>query len=97
MSNHRAWTPQICHRGQAAQLRPTVTSAQDLVLRHLRTQEEIDTVQGLRAHIDLSMHSVLDPLFLVHEKKETRWASPLRSNAGAGLSGRFGLCQCVSV
>jgi hypothetical protein len=96
MSTYRAWTLQVCHRGQAASLRPPAPSAQDLLLRHLRTQQEIDSVQGLRGHIDLSMHCALDPLFLVHEKKETRSASRLRSNAGARPSGPFAPCPCGS-
>jgi len=95
MSTHRAWTPQVGHRGPSAQVRAPALS-QDLVLRHLRTQQEIDSVQGLRGHIDLSMHSALDPLFLVHEKKETNSASRLRSNAGATPSGPFAPCPCGS-
>jgi hypothetical protein len=68
----------------------------DLVLRHLRTHEDIEKVRALRGRIDLAMHSALDPLFDVHEKKETRWASRSLSNVGARSSGRFGLSQCVS-
>ena len=72
MNNHRAWaSPFHCE----AQAHLPVASSQDLVLRHLRTHEDIHQVQALRGHIDLAMHSALDPLFHIHEKKETKWAS----------------------
>jgi hypothetical protein len=45
-------------------------SPDDLVLRHLRTRQEIDEVVALRGHIDLS-HNAADPRFETHEKKET--------------------------
>jgi hypothetical protein len=97
MSSHHAWTSPVSHRGEAAtQVRAPVALAQDLVLRHLQTHADIDKVRALRGHIDLGMHSALDPLFDVHEKKETRWASLSLSSVGAKSSGRFGLSQCVS-
>lgn len=96
MSNHHAWTSPVCHRGEATQFRAPVALAQNLVLRHLQTHVDIQKVRALRGHIDLGMHSALDPLFPVHEKKETRWASRSPSNVGAKSSGRFGLSQCVS-
>lgn len=43
----------------------------DLVLRHLRTPGEIDTVRFLRGQIDLT-HSAGDPRFATDEKKETK-------------------------
>ncbi|MDF2463377.1 MAG: hypothetical protein K0Q43_1612 [Ramlibacter sp.] len=88
MSNHHAWA--------SPQFRAPVALAQDLVLRHLQTHVDIEKVRALRGHIDLGMHCALDPLFPVHEKKETRWASLSLSNIGARSSGRFGLSQCVS-
>jgi len=95
MSNHLAWTSSIFHHGAAGQL-PPATCGQDLVLRHLRTPQDIDEVRALRGHIDLATVCAVDPLFEIHEKKETRWASRLPSNAGARLSGRFGQSTCVS-
>lgn len=43
----------------------------DLVLRHLTTPAQIDTIRFLRSHIDLS-HSAGDPRFEADEKKETK-------------------------
>ena len=48
-------------------------SAQRLVLRHLRTESEIDAVRALRGHINLGVHALVDPHFAAHEKKETSW------------------------
>lgn len=42
----------------------------DLVLRHLRTPGEIDSIRFLRGQIDLT-HSAGDPRFATDEKKET--------------------------
>jgi hypothetical protein len=44
----------------------------ELVMRHLRTPEEIQAVLPLRGHIDLTAHHGVDPLFDVREKKETK-------------------------
>jgi hypothetical protein len=43
----------------------------DLVLSHLTTPAQIDTIRFLRSHIDLS-HSAGDPRFETDEKKETK-------------------------
>lgn len=43
----------------------------DLVLRHLTTAEDIDSIRFLRSHIDLT-HSAGDPRFEAVEKKETK-------------------------
>lgn len=48
--------------------------ADELVLRHLRTADDIAAVGHLRSHIDLALHSAIDPHFHEHEKKETNWA-----------------------
>ena len=44
-------------------------ASDDLVLRHLRTADDIEGVRALRGQIDLS-HCAADPLFDTHEKKE---------------------------
>ena len=56
-----------------------------LVLRYLRTAGDIDAVRALRGHIDLAVHSVIDPLFFEREKKETSsaWHSLLRSRGNS--------------
>jgi hypothetical protein len=54
----------------------------DLVLRHLRSPEEIEGVRALRGQIDLS-HVAADPHFETHEKKETNWGSPSLSSSMA--------------
>ena len=57
-------------------------ASDDLVLRHLRTPEEIDGVRPLRGQIELS-HIAADPHFETHEKKETNWVSPSLSSSMA--------------
>ncbi len=50
---------------------------ESIVLRHLRTPEEIEAILHLRGAIDLSAHaSGVD--FLSLEKKETNWGSSAR-------------------
>jgi hypothetical protein len=51
----------------------------DLVLRHLRTASDIDSVRFLRSQIDLS-HSAGNPRFEAEEKKEMNSVSPSHSN-----------------
>ncbi|RYG11476.1 MAG: hypothetical protein EON92_10470 [Burkholderiales bacterium] len=46
-------------------------ASDDLVLRHLRTPGEIDSIRFLRGQIDLT-HSAGDPRFATDEKKETK-------------------------
>lgn len=48
-----------------------------VVLRHLRTPAEIESILHLRGEIDLSAHTAD---FLSLEKKETSWGSSARSN-----------------
>lgn len=48
-------------------------ATEELVLRHLRTAHDIAAIQHLRGHIDLALHSAIDPKFQEHEKKEMNW------------------------
>jgi hypothetical protein len=49
----------------------------DIVLRHLKTDAEIDSVLHLREEIDLSIHAASGQGFTALEKKETSVASSL--------------------
>lgn len=48
-------------------------SAGGVVLRHLRTPAEIESVLELRDEIDLSVHASVSSNFTSLEKKETSW------------------------
>lgn len=50
-------------------------SIEAVVLRHLRTPQEIDSILHLRENIDLSVLSGIDSDFLDLEKKETNSGS----------------------
>jgi hypothetical protein len=56
-------------------------SADDLVLRHLRTPAEIARVLHLREAIDLSAHAAAGPHFGTLEKKETSAGLSAPSNS----------------
>ena len=57
-------------------------SAGSVVLRHLKTHAEIESVLDLRDEIDLSVHASVSSNFASLEKKETNWAlSSLLSRA----------------
>ena len=47
----------------------------EVVVRHLKTPEEIASVLHLREEIDLSVHAALAPQFEALEKKEMSWDS----------------------
>lgn len=54
-----------------------------VVLRHLQTAREIESVLELRAEIDLSVHASVSSNFASLEKKETNWGScSLSSSTG---------------
>ena len=57
--------------------------ADQVVLRHLVTPQEIEAVLPLREGIDLSAHAAAGDAFLSLEKKETSWVSSARSSAPA--------------
>jgi hypothetical protein len=62
----------------------------DVVLRHLKSHDEIATVLHLREEIDLSVHAAAGlQHFQTQEKKETSWASCLLSTSTASASARF--------
>ncbi|TFY97800.1 hypothetical protein [Ramlibacter rhizophilus] len=54
-----------------------------VVLRHLKTPQEIEAVLPLRGGIDLSAHTAAGDSFVSLEKKETNWALSVHSNAAA--------------
>ena len=57
-------------------------SAGGVVLRHLKTPADIESVLDLRDEIDLSVHASVSSNFALLEKKETSWAlSSLSSRA----------------
>lgn len=76
--------------------RGQLPGANDLVVKHLRTPDEIASVQHLRGQIDLS-HSVGDPRFHTDEKKETNWVSPSDLSSMASLSARYAPFHSVTV
>lgn len=49
--------------------------AEGVVLRHLETPAQIESVLDLREEIDLSVHSSASSNFASLEKKETNWVS----------------------
>jgi dihydroorotase len=53
-----------------APMRRANSSFDQVVLRHLTTRAEIDSVQHLREEIDLSVHAAAGPHFFALEKKE---------------------------
>jgi hypothetical protein len=55
--------------------------ADQVVLHHLVTPQQIEAVLPLREGIDLSAHAAAGDAFLALEKKETSWASSARSSA----------------
>jgi hypothetical protein len=54
---------------------------QDVVLHHLRTPDEIDSIVYLRDEIDLSVHAAAGRQFELLEKKETSAVSSSDSNS----------------
>lgn len=54
-----------------------------LILRHLTTPSEIESVLHLREEIDLSVHSSASSNFASLEKKETNWGLCSPSNSMA--------------
>lgn len=65
---------------------------QDVVLRHLRTRDEIDSIVFLRDEIDLSVHTAAGATFAALEKKETSAASSAASSAPASGSAPSASC-----
>ena len=57
--------------------------ADQVVLRHLVTPEQIEAVLPLRDGIDLSAHTAAGDDFFALEKKETSWVSSALLNAPA--------------
>jgi hypothetical protein len=62
---------------------------QDVVLHHLRTPDEIDSVTYLRDEIDLSVHAAAGRQFELLEKKETSAVSYSDSSWAVSGSARF--------
>jgi len=58
-----------------------MTGMADVQLVHLRTPGEIARVLPLRDEIDLSVHTAAGRSFHELEKKETSWASSVRSSS----------------
>ena len=61
-----------------------------VVLRHLKTASEIESVMHLRDEIDLSVHASAS--FGALEKKETNWGSCSRSSLTVTSSARSAWC-----
>jgi hypothetical protein len=57
------------------------TDFEGVVLRHLTTRSEIESVMHLREEIDLSVHASGSSEFASLEKKETSWGSSLLSSS----------------
>lgn len=77
---------QPAFRALDAQVRSCVGAApsrslHDVVLHHLRTREEIDSIVFLRDEIDLSVHTAAGASFEILEKKETNAASCAASSS----------------
>lgn len=60
---------------------PPMTGMAEVQLVHLRTPGEIARVLSLRDEIDLSVHTAAGRSFHELEKKETSWASSVRSSS----------------
>jgi hypothetical protein len=60
----------------------------DVVLRHLRTPDQIENVIFLRDEIDLSVHAAAGRQFELLEKKETSAVSSTVSSSAASGSAR---------
>jgi len=68
--------------------------ADHVVLRHLRSAREVESVLHLREEIDLSVHTAAGrQQFEALEKKETSAASCSGSSWMARRSGRFASCR----
>lgn len=59
---------------------PALSGIESVVLRHLKTREQIESVLHLREEIDLSVHSSASSNFASLEKKETSWGSSSHSS-----------------
>jgi hypothetical protein len=57
------------------------TDFEGVVLRHLTTRSEIESVMHLREEIDLSVHTSASSQFASLEKKETSWGSSSPSSS----------------
>jgi hypothetical protein len=72
------------HRPVAMMVPPPGPSGfEGVVLRHLRTPAEIESVLHLREEIDLSVHASASSNFASLEKKETNWGSCSHSSSMA--------------
>ncbi|ROZ77494.1 hypothetical protein [Ramlibacter sp. WS9] len=72
MNLHASHTP--AHRSFGVMIPPSVPfGSEGVVLRHLKTPAEIDSVLDLREEIDLSVHASASSNFASLEKKETNW------------------------
>jgi hypothetical protein len=73
---------------------PRPSLAEHVVLRHLRSAAEIESVMHLREEIDLSVHTAAGrQQFEALEKKETSAASCSVSSWTARRSGRSASCR----
>jgi hypothetical protein len=59
------------------------TGFDGVVLRHLKTESEIESVMHLRDEIDLSVHASASSHFASLEKKETSWGLSSHSSSTA--------------
>ena len=72
------------HRSFGMMIAPAgLSGSEGVVLRHLTTPAEIESVQYLRDEIDLSVHASASSNFASLEKKETSWGSCSLSSRAA--------------
>jgi hypothetical protein len=69
-----------------------LSTMESVVLRHLRSQEEIASVLHLRSEIDLSVHHSADSNFAALEKKEMKSGLSLPSSWTEKQSARYASC-----
>jgi hypothetical protein len=85
---YRPLNPQLLSNASAEPSR----TLDRVVLHHLRTRAEIDSIVFLRDEIDLSVHTAAGAAFDVLEKKETNLDSCSASNLTASGSARSASC-----
>ena len=67
-------SPISAHRSFGMMVPPAAPfGSEGVVLRHLKTPAEIESVLDLREEIDLSVHASASSNFASLEKKETNW------------------------
>jgi hypothetical protein len=78
-------SPSFSHRPVGMMVPPPAgpSDFEGVVLRHLKTHADIESVLHLREEIDLSVHASASSNFASLEKKETNWGSCSHSSSTA--------------